>query len=206
VTRERLEELAVVAAERRDVADAVRDEQHRPLDVEPRWLLGYLGTYSEDRQPAVERLLLATARALPDERFVVAGPQYPQAVAWPPNVERIEHLPSAQHPRFYAQQRFTLNVTRAAMTQAGWSPSVRLFEAAACGVPVISDPWAGIEHFFVPGEEILIAETTEDVLRHLQHPKPAAIGRSSRACVLAAHTAAHRAEQLERYVAELVHA
>ena len=184
----------------------VDERAYRPLDVEKRWLLGYLGTYSEDRQPAVERLLLAAARALPGEHFVVAGPQYPEEIAWPANVERIEHLPPAEHPRFYAQQRFTLNVTRAAMTEAGWSPSVRLFEAAACGVPVISDRWSGLDRFFVPGDEILIAETTEDVLRHLQHPEPAAIGRRSRARVLAEHTAAHRAEQLERYVAELVHA
>jgi spore maturation protein CgeB len=184
----------------------VDERAYRPLDAERRWLLGYLGTYSDDRQSVLERLLLETARALPDARFAVAGPQYPDDIRWPRNVERIEHLPPPEHPRFYARQRFTLNVTRAAMTRVGWSPSVRLFEAAACGVPVVSDAWPGVDRFFVPGEEILIADTTEDVVRHLQHPDPRAIGRSARARVLAEHTAAHRAQQLERHVAELVHA
>jgi spore maturation protein CgeB len=184
----------------------VDERAYRRVDAEPRWLLGYLGTYSDDRQPTLDRLLLDTARALPDERFVVAGPQYPDEIRWPPNVERIEHLPPPEHPRFYAQQRFTLNVTRAAMTEAGWSPSVRLFEAAACGVPAISDRWPGLDRLFLPGEEILIAETTEDVVRHLQHPHPDEIGRRARARVLAEHTAEHRAEELEHHVAELVHA
>ena len=134
----------------------------------PRWDLGYLGTYSADRQPTLERLLLEPARALPERRFVVAGPQYPDDVDWPANVERIEHLPPAEHRGFYAAQRFTLNVTRADMVAAGWSPSVRLFEAAACGVPIISDAWPGLDELFRPGEEILLAETAEDVAAHLR--------------------------------------
>ena len=114
------------------------------LDVERRWDLGYLGTYSADRQPALERLLVEPARREPDLRCVVAGPSYPPDIAWPPNVERIDHLPPGDHAAFYAAQRFTVNVTRAEMVQAGWSPSVRLFEAAACAVPVISDEWEGL--------------------------------------------------------------
>ena len=173
---------------------------HEPL----RWDLGYLGTYSDDRQPALERLLLEPARRDRGLRCVVAGPQYPDAIDWPPNVERIEHLAPADHPAFYAAQRFTVNVTRADMVAAGWSPSVRLFEAAACAVPVISDAWDGLETFFEPGSEILISGETDDVLRALaeiDEPARRAIGRRARGRVLAEHTADTRAAQLERELA-----
>jgi spore maturation protein CgeB len=176
---------------------------YRPVDLPGRWELGYLGTYSADRQPKVEELLLCPARARPDARFAVAGPQYPEDVVWPPNVDRFENLPPAEHPRFYAQQRYTLNVTRADMVAAGWSPSVRLFEAAACGVPVVSDWWEGLDAFFEPGREILVAETADDVLRHLREADPE-IGRRARRRVLATHTAEKRAAELELLVREAV--
>ncbi|MEA2136961.1 MAG: hypothetical protein QOG56_111, partial [Solirubrobacteraceae bacterium] len=173
------------------------------LDVAPRWDLGYLGTYSADRQPALERLLLEPARRDPALRCVVAGPQYPDAIDWPANVERIEHLPPAEHAAFYAAQRFALNVTRADMLVAGWSPSVRLFEAAACAVPVISDPWEGLETFFEPATEIVVASDGADVRRALaaiDQPRRRAIGRRARRRVLAEHTATHRAIELEDHV------
>ena len=171
--------------------------------------LGYLGTYSPDRQPALERLLAEPARRVPERRFVVAGPQYPPELEWPPNVERIDHLPPTEHKRFYAQQRFTLNVTRADMVRAGWSPSVRLFEAAACAVPVISDPWDGLDTIFEPGREILVARNTSDVMGYvteLPEEERQAIGARARRRVLAEHTAGHRAAALERYLAELADA
>jgi len=175
---------------------------YRPLRMPVRWELGYLGTYSDDRQPKVDELLLAPARARPEEAFALAGPQYPEAISWPPNVERFDSLAPREHPAFYASQRFTLNVTRADMAAAGWSPSVRLFEAAACGVPVISDWWEGLDAFFEPGREILIAETCEDVLRHLSEGDRAT-GTRARARVLAAHTPEHRAAELEQHVARV---
>jgi spore maturation protein CgeB len=180
------------------------DPQAYPvLDVAPRWDLGYLGTYSDDRQPALERLLLEPARRDPRLRCVVAGPQYPASIAWPPNVERIEHLPPTGHPAFYAAQRFTLNVTRADMLAAGWSPSVRLFEAAACGVPVVTDRWKGLGAFFEPGAEIVVADRGDDVRRALaeiEESQRVEIGRRARLRVLAEHTAAHRAAELEDHV------
>jgi spore maturation protein CgeB len=179
---------------------------YRPVDAPRRWALGYLGTYSDDRQPAVERFLVEPARALADERFCVAGPQYPAALEWSPNVERIEHLAPANHPAFYCAQDFTLSVTRRDMRRAGWSPSVRLFEAAACGVPVITDRWPGLERFFAPDVEILVADESADVVRALTRidaDERRAIGEAARRRVLAEHTAAHRAEELERLVAEL---
>jgi spore maturation protein CgeB len=178
---------------------------YAPLEQEPRWDLGYMGTYSDDRQPVLERLLCAPAAAWPQGRFAVAGPQYPAAIVWPANVERIEHLPPDRHRAFYADQRFTLNVTRAAMMRAGWSPSVRLFEAAACGTPIISDHWPGLESFFVPHEEILIARSSAEALRYLRELPEAErrrLGAAARRRGLAGHTAAHRAAELEAYVQE----
>ena len=181
----------------------VDPDAYRPQQATPRWDLGYLGTYSDDRQPVLERLLIEPASRMAGGRFAVAGPQYPAQIEWPDNVERIEHIPPRDHPRFYASQRFTLNVTRGAMRAAGWSPSVRLFEAAASAVPVISDRWDGLEEIFTPGEEILIAESPEDVVRYLtdvEEEERLALAERARARVLAEHTAERRCEQLEQEV------
>ncbi|HKF82075.1 MAG TPA: glycosyltransferase [Solirubrobacterales bacterium] len=182
----------------------VDPEAYRPVDVEKRWDLGYLGTYSDDRQPVLEQLLLEPARWSPVADFAVAGPRYPQRIEWPPNVERIEHVAPGEHASFYSSQRFTLNVTRAEMRAAGWSPSVRLFEAAACGVPVISDRWEGLEWLFTPDEEILIADSTTDVVDYLAEigeEEAREIGGRARRRVLAEHTAERRCELLEAEVA-----
>jgi spore maturation protein CgeB len=179
---------------------------YHPEPVEFRWDIGYLGTYSDDRQPAMARLLLEPAQCAPDARFVIAGPQYPPAIRWPRNVERIEHLPPGEHRAFYNAQRFTVNVTRAQMVRTGYSASVRLFEAAACATPIISDAWEGLETFFAPEREILVAHSGEDTLRYLRELPEAerlALGQRARARVLAQHTAAHRARQLEEYFGEL---
>jgi spore maturation protein CgeB len=185
---------------------SVDPELYHPEEgVGRRWDLGYLGTYSPDRQPPLEKLMLEPARRWAEGRFVVAGPQYPESVVWPPNVQRIDHLPPAEHRRFYNGQAFTLNITRADMIRAGYSPSVRLFEAAACGVPVVSDRWDGLETFFEPGSEILVADAADDVLRGITRAAEAerrAVGERARRRVLSAHTAAHRAGELERYVLE----
>jgi nucleoside-diphosphate-sugar epimerase/spore maturation protein CgeB len=178
---------------------SVDPDKYHHIDVPKRWDLSYLGTYSPDRQPTLEKLLLAVARACPDRRFAVAGPQYPLDIDWPANVERIDHLPPADHAAFYSASRFTLNVTRADMIAAGWSPSVRLFEAGACGTPIISDKWEGIEALFMPGHEILLADSTEDVIAAIARDADA-LGAAARGRVLARHTAAHRAAELETYL------
>lgn len=181
---------------------AVDPVAYAPQGVEKRWDLSYLGTYSADRQPTLERLLLEPARQLPERRFVVAGPQYPGDIAWPANVERIEHLAPEHHAAFYSASTLTLNVTRADMIARGWSPSVRLFEAAACATAILSDRWAGIETIFAPGEEILLADGPESVDAALRSTELARIGAAARIRVLAQHTAAHRAAELEAHVAE----
>lgn len=183
---------------------AVDAEAYRPLDLPKRWDLSYLGTYSADRQPTLERLLIEPARRMPNRRFAVAGPQYPDSIDWPPNVERIDHVAPADHPAFYASSRYTLNVTRADMIEAGWSPSVRLFEAGACATPIISDAWAGLETIFTPGSEIVIAASTDDVVARLEHAHgdESAMGERGRQRILAGHDAAHRAAELEEYLGE----
>lgn len=185
-------------------ADTAR---YRPLERPRRWDLGYLGTYSDDRQPALERLLLEPARRLPHRRFVVAGPQYPDGIDWPDNVERIEHLPPEDHADFYSSLGFTLNVTRADMIRAGHSPSVRLFEAGACGCAIVSDVWTGLDELFEPDREILLAESGETVVRLLEADYEAARARlaeGARRRVLAGHSGERRAAELEDWLASLM--
>jgi spore maturation protein CgeB len=186
---------------------SVDPKAYPPLQFERRWDLSYLGTYSPDRQPVLERLLIEPARRLPHLRFVVAGPQYPAEIEWPANVERFQHVGPHDHPEFYACSRYTLNVTRADMVAAGWSPSVRLFEAASCAVPVISDVWRGIEDVLTPGREIILAANPADVIARLEDPDEAfrdAVGQAARARILGAHTADCRAAELEGYLGEAI--
>jgi spore maturation protein CgeB len=172
---------------------------HPRSDVTTRYDLGYLGTYTPDRHPGVRTLLLDVARTERERRFMLAGPGHPAECALA-NLERIDHVPPSQHSAFYASQRFTLNVTRAQMREAGFSPSVRLFEAAACGVPIISDRWEGLDAVLRPGKEILVADGTDDVreMLTLDEETRLAIAGRARERVLAEHTAAQRVDVLER--------
>src|SRR4051794_7187006 len=95
-------------------------DEHRPVDVPRRWSLGYLGTYSPDRESVVEALLLEPARLLPDQRFALAGAQYPRELTSPRNVQRLTHVAPRDHAAFYCAQRFTLNATRADMVRWGY--------------------------------------------------------------------------------------
>ena len=179
---------------------SVDPQQHEPRAGERDIALCYLGTYSPDRQSGLEHLLIEPARMRPDLQFVVAGSQYPKEMAWPANVTHLEHVSPEDHAAFYGCCRFTLNLTRADMRAAGWSPSVRLFEAAATETPIISDSWPGLDEVLEPGREILTVETTSDVLDILDHLDAEArlgISRAARERVLAAHTHLHRARELE---------
>jgi spore maturation protein CgeB len=186
---------------------SVDPELYFPEPGELKWDLGYMGTYSDDRQPALENLMLAAARDWPSGKFVVVGPMYPAVIRWPENVERITHLSPREHRDFYNAQKFTLNITRANMREAGWSPSVRLFEAAACGTAIISDYWNGLDELFETGDEILItrsAAPTLHFLRDISETERRAIGEAARKRVLTHHTAAHRAAELETHLNEVL--
>lgn len=173
---------------------------HRPAAPRAEFtcLMSYLGTYAADRQAVLERLFVAPARMLADERFVIGGAQYPDGFPWTQNIHFVRHLPPPDHPAFYSSSRLTLNVTRRSMARMGWCPSGRLFEAAACGVPIVSDAWPGLETFFRPGAEILVADTTEDALDALATPPDvlAGIARRARERALDEHSAARRAAQM----------
>jgi spore maturation protein CgeB len=161
--------------------------------------LSYLGTYAADRQERLEQLFIEPARRRPDRKFVIGGSQYPDNFPWTHNIYYVSHMPPPQHPEFYSSSALTLNVTRGAMAEMGFCPSGRLFEAAACGTPILSDDWEGLDTFFEPGEEILIARTTEEALDALELPREtlARIAAAARERTLAEHTAACRARDLE---------
>jgi spore maturation protein CgeB len=183
---------------------SVDPDVHRPVGTthEPRWAMSYLGTYSPDRQSALDELFLGAARRRPTLRFSIAGSMYPGDFPWLPNVHYLAHLPPTAHAGFYSSSNATLNVTRGPMAEIGYCPSGRLFEAAACGTPTITDRWPGIETFFEPEREILVADTTDDTLAALDMDPQIreGIGRAARARTLAEHTAARRAVDLERAI------
>ncbi|MBR0645386.1 CgeB family protein [Plastoroseomonas hellenica] len=174
---------------------------HRPVApmAEYRADLSYLGTYAADRQPAVEAFLIEPARRLPQHRFLIGGAQYPADFPWTQNIHFVRHMPPQQHPAFFSSSRITLNVTRRAMAEAGWCPSGRLFEAAACGTPLLSDAWPGLSDFYTPGQEILIARDTADAMMAIRcdDAELRRIADRARERTLDEHSGDRRAQDLE---------
>lgn len=179
-------------------------DRYRWREPDPRYQcdLSYMGTYAPDRQKKLEELFCRPAGAMREKEFLLAGPQYPAQIAWPDNVRRIVHLEPEFHPYFYSSSLFTLNLTRDEMVKAGYSPSVRIFEAAGCGAAIISDRWPGLETFFKLNEEILPASSSTDVISFLKMDQQDAkkIGRRAQERVLAEHTATRRAIEFEQIV------
>ena len=188
------------ARDARPLYGHVDPDAHRP--AAPRDLfrgdMSYLGTFAADRQATVERLFVAPAAASPGRTFILGGPGYGADFPWQPNIRFMDHVGPADHPAFFCSSRCTLNVTRGDMAAMGWCPSGRLFEAAACGVPIVSDSWDGLDRFFVPGEEILLADGSADVLAALDRSDAELrrIADHARARVLAEHSSAARATEL----------
>ena len=181
------------------------EEKYRKFPVSKRYAceMSYMGTYAPDRQPKLEELLFGAARLMAEEKFLVAGPQYPKSIRWPKNVRRIMHLNPRWHPHLYSSSRLTLNVTRRDMVMAGYSPSVRLFEAAACAATIVSDNWPGLDTFFELGSEILLPTSAEEIVRYLRDRDPEElrrIGDAAQDRVLREHTSVRRAEEFERAV------
>src|ERR1051325_729623 len=162
--------------------------------------LSYLGTYAPDRQQLLDTLFLQVAHRSPDRRFVVGGSKYPNNFPWQPNIWYRQHVAPSAHASFFCSSPLTLNVTRGAMARMGYCPSGRLFEAAACGVAIVTDVWVGLETFFQPGVELIVARNTDDVIAALQlsHAEVERIARAGRQRVLESHTAVHRATELEQ--------
>jgi spore maturation protein CgeB len=173
---------------------------HRPAPPAPHYRsdLSYLGTYSDDRQAALEALFIAPARRRQDMRFLIGGAQYPNDFPWSSNIYFVQHVPPSEHPQFFASSRVTLNVTRRAMAETGWCPSGRLFEAAACGAPILSDSWPGIEEFFTPGTEIMLAQCANDTLAAFARDDAelSQMARRARERTLDQHSSWKRAKEL----------
>ncbi|ACL55971.1 CgeB family protein [Methylobacterium nodulans] len=178
----------------------VDPDAHRPTLPAPHYAsdLSYLGTYAADRQAGVERLLVEPARQRPAQRFLIGGAQYPADFPWARNIFFVRHLPPSEHPAFFSSSRFTLNVTRQAMAAMGWCPSGRLFEAAACGTPLITDAWEGLDAFFTPGREIVVARTTAEAVAALDMDEGTrlALAKAARERTLDEHSSARRAGTL----------
>ena len=164
----------------------------------PEYVLGYLGNYHEDRQQALNRLLLDPATKNGHLQFCVAGAHYPARLDWPHNVKIIEQISAHQRRHFYNSQRFALTVSQRGLD---YSPSVHLFEAGACSTPVITDYWEGLDSFFVIGKEILIAQDADEVLEHLNMHRDdrRALGRRMWEKIMSAHTSTHRAIEIENH-------
>lgn len=185
----------------------VDPDLHHPVPPVPsyRAALSWLGAYSADRQPMLEELFVGPARLRSSEKFLIAGTEYPEHFAWSKNVYFVQRLPPQEHAAFFCSSRLTLNVTREPMARLGWCPTSRLFEAAACGAAVLCDEWCGLDDFYTPGEQILVAHSSEDTLSALDmsDAQLQAIGRAARERTLDEHTSRHRAERLIHYLEEL---
>ena len=190
----------------RPLYGSVDPEVHRPTASRAAFEadLSYLGTYAEDRQAPLEALFLEPARQRQDLRFVIGGSMYPASFAWRPNIYYVSHVPPQDHPAFFSSSRLTLNVTRAAMAAMGHCPSGRLFEAAACGAPILTDPWEGLDAFFEPGREIFVADDTEHALAALacDDEDRRRVAAAARERTLDCHTAERRVLDLERAIEE----
>lgn len=175
---------------------------HRPVEQNNEYasLFSYLGTYSSDRQALLNMLFIEASKRLPEAKFILGGSLYPSDFPWTKNIWFMRHVPVFKHPVFYSSSKFTLNITRKAMADSGFCPSGRIFEAAACGVPIISDYWEGLETFFEPGSEILLANSTDEVIKHLCMPetKRMELAQMARRRILQEHTADHRVLHLEQ--------
>lgn len=185
----------------------VDPETHHPVApvAQYRADLSYLGTYAEDRQAALRELFVEPAGRQPERRFLIGGAQYPEGFPWTENMFFKRHVPPAEHPAFFCSSRLTLNVTRRSMASYGYCPSGRLFEAAACGVALVSDVWEGLDSFFAFGHELIAARTCADVVSALElsDGELAAIARAAGERTLTEHTAMARVLFLEEICTSL---
>ncbi len=160
-------------------------------------VLSYMGTYAPDRQEKLDALFLEPSRRKKDLRFLLAGSLYPWNWQWGENVTKLEHVAPSEHPALYSSSRCTLNITRADMASSGYCPSGRFFEAAACATPIISDWFDGLDYFFTPGEEIVVAQSADDVLQAIDSDEQTLRKMAGRARdrTLEEHSGACRARQ-----------
>jgi spore maturation protein CgeB len=162
--------------------------------------LAFLGNRLPDREARVEQFFLEPAASLPENSFIIGGSGWGDK-SMPPNVRYVGHVYTQEHNAFNCTPKAVLNISRESMARYGFSPATRVFEAAGAGACIITDYWEGIDFFFTPGEEILVARDSREVakiLAELTEEKAKEIGQAAYQKVLSTHTYAHRADQLER--------
>jgi spore maturation protein CgeB len=184
------------------VYNALDPKTHHPVPADERFAcdLAFLGNRLPDREERVAAFFLAPAARLPERRFLIGGNGW-ESRAMPPNVRHIGHVYTRDHNAFNATPRAVLNIARDSMAAVGFSPATRVFEAAGAAACLITDAWEGIELFLQPDEEVLVARDGRDVAGHLEGLTPErakAIGEAALRRVLAEHTYARRAVEVDR--------
>lgn len=183
------------------IYNALDPTTHHPTAPDARFQgdLGFLGNRLPDREARVEEFFLRAADLYPEGSFLIGGSGW-ETKEMPANVRHLGHVYTHEHNAFNCTPRAVLNVNRESMARYGFSPPTRVFEAAGAGACLITDEWEGIEQFLTPDAEILVARDGAGVAEHLRALTPQrarAIGDAARARVLAEHTYAHRALQVE---------
>lgn len=177
-------------------------EEHRPVERKepPEFDLLFMGNRLPDRERRVEQLFIRAAELAPDARFALGGEGW-EDKTMPDNVTRLGHVPTARHNEVNANARLVLNIHRESMVTNGWSPATRMFEAAGAAACQVTDSWIGIEEFFAPGREILVADDAHDIARYVREvslAKAREIGSAARARALTDHTYGERAALMDR--------
>jgi spore maturation protein CgeB len=187
------------------IYNALDPATHHPVPPEPRFEceLAFLGNRLPDREARVEEFFLRAAAQLPDRRMLLGGSGWGDKPL-PANVQYLGHVYTADHNAFNCTPRAVLNVSRESMARYGFSPATRVFEAAGAAACLITDAWEGLETFFEPGTEVLVAKSGDEVAQHvaaLDAQRARAIGQAAYRRVLAEHTYAHRAAQVDAVLA-----
>ncbi|MEJ7928940.1 glycosyltransferase [Ramlibacter sp. AN1015] len=193
--------LELGARECTPIYNALDPSTHFPVAADARFegALGFLGNRLPDREARVEEFFLDAAQRLPQARMLLGGSGW-QDKALPANVHYLGHVYTADHNAFNCTPRAVLNISRESMARYGFSPATRVFEAAGAAACLITDAWEGLEQFFEPQREMLVARSGEEVAAHvaaLDADAARRIGQAAYARVLAEHTYAHRAAQLD---------
>ena len=188
------------------IYNALDTDTHYPVDPDSKFegTLAFLGNRLPDREKRVEEFFIKPAQHLPEDKFLLGGSGWGDK-AMPTNIDYLGHVYTKDHNAFNCTPKAVLNISRDSMAKYGFSPATRVFEAAGAGACLITDYWKGIETFFEPGKEILVANSGEEVqmiLAGLTSEKAREIGDAAYKKVLAAHTYNHRAELLESVISE----
>jgi spore maturation protein CgeB len=187
------------------VYNALDPQTHFPAPADARFEgdLGFVGNRLPDREERVEEFFLGPARLASGSTFVLAGNGWHDKPR-PANVRYVGHLYTADHNSFNCTPRAVLNISRESMARYGFSPATRVFEAAGAGACLITDAWEGIELFLEPGREVLVCRDGDEVahtIANLSGQRAKEIGAAARRRILAEHTYAHRARQVDAILA-----